>query len=77
MKISELSDNERLITKCSCTLSFVTRSFWRGRSRPGNEKGTDTCGYSARYLINDKPFCKKHAGFYLIENYKDLGLNNG
>jgi len=76
MIFKELREEVVLYSKCSATLSLNTRAFWKGKGRPGNRSGSDTCAHKARYSINGQFFCKKHAGFYLIDNYKKLGLDN-
>ena len=53
--------------KCEAILSKITRDFWRGRGRPGNMGGFDICQCSAKYRIDGKNLCRKHASKYFFD----------
>lgn len=60
--------------KCAARLSSEVVRFWRGRGRPGNQDGTDTCGCRASYRIDGLPFCAKHGA---LEALRLLTLAGG
>ncbi len=69
----DLDDDERDDEiRCSAKLSFITRDFWRGKGRPQNPKGKDTCDCFAKYKIGERYFCRKHAGAYVLDNFSEV-----
>ena len=74
MKITKIREDIDKLPKCSALLSRQTREFWRGRGRPGNEKGKKTCDSRASYKIGKKHYCAKHAGLFLLKIFDKIEI---
>jgi len=72
MKLRLITEMDTDIPKCCATLSRLTRLYWHGRGRPGNAAGKPTCDAYAKIMIGGKPFCRKHAGVYILANFTEV-----
>ena len=66
MKIKQLYINFDNKYKCSSILSDETIQYWQ---KVPEEYRPDTyyCKNNAKYEIDGKLFCRKHAGFYVLD----------
>lgn len=65
---------EVILPECEIELSLETRRHHEAFVRHGHEPRSKKCGNRARYRIDGKHMCKKHAGLYLLDNYERITL---
>lgn len=68
MEAKKIFPEKVVMPDCEAGLSVETVRYWHGRGRPGNEEGKNTCGYRAKYEIEGRFFCRKHAGLFLLDS---------